>query len=71
MRPAPKFDGDADTVARMRRLFNRKLVLELTWRERWALRWRIWMGEGLAIVMVPVVIVAIASALFVLWLIED
>lgn len=71
MRPAVKFDGDPDTVARMRRLFDRKLALEPTWRERWYLRWRIWMGEGLAIVMVPFVIVAIASALLALWLIED
>lgn len=70
MRPALKFDGDADRFRRTLALFS-GLPAKPTWRERWALRCRIWLGEGLAIVILPLVVVAVASALFVLWLLED
>lgn len=70
MRPVLKYDGEPDRFRRTLALFAR-VPPQPTLRERWALRWRIWMGEGLAIVMVPFVIVAIASALLVLWLMDE
>lgn len=70
MRPVVKFDGQPDTVQRMRAMFSR-VPPQPTWKERWLLRWRIWMGEGLAIILLPLVVGVIASALLVLWLIED
>lgn len=71
MRPAIQFQGEPDRIARTRALFARRLVLEPTWREHWALRWRIWMGEGLAIIAFPIVVAVIASALLILWWLED